>query len=153
MQPLLTITPPRLNYLRSHVVFVLILMILTSLVSIFLYRDYLRGFSGTAGIISGFLLGGLLLWAYDEAKMFERWSIILTENALIVPQGWLKKKIYLLNGLDKPRTIAYNSENNLSNRNRYTFWLVSGESIVIGKSFYGKPKINSLLEKVGLPKI
>lgn len=152
MQSLLTLKPPRRNYLLSHTVFVLIIMILTSLVSIFVYRDDLRGFSGTIANSIGFILGGLLLWAYDERKKFERLTVTLTENALIMPETWFKKKIYLLNGLDKQRTIAYNSENNLRNRIRYTFWLITGEKVMIGKSFYGTAQVNTLLEKIGLPK-
>ncbi|MBI5295813.1 MAG: hypothetical protein HY869_10080 [Chloroflexi bacterium] len=152
MQPLLTLKPSRRNYLLSQTVFVLFIMALTSLVSIFIDRDALRGFSGMTGSISGFLLGGLLLWAYDERKMFERFTVTLTENALIMPGAWFKKNVYLLNGLDKQRTITYNSENNLRNRVRYTFWLVMGERVVIGKSFYGIAQVNALLEKMDLPK-
>jgi hypothetical protein len=69
-----------------------------------------------------------------------------------MPEPWFKKKIYLLNGLDKQRTIAYNSENNLRNRIRYTFWLITGEKVMIGKSFYGSAQVYALLEKIGLPK-
>ena len=152
MQPLLTLKPSRCNYLLSQTVFVLFIMTLTSLVSIFIDRDTLRGFSGMTGSISGFLLGGLLLWAYDERKRFERLTVTLTENALIIPGAWFKKNVYLLNGLDKQRTITYNSENNLRNRVRYTFWLVTGERVMIGKSFYGTVQVNALLEKMGLPK-
>jgi len=150
MQPLLTLKPPRCNYLLSHAVFVLIIMTLTSIVNIFVYRDYLREFSGTIASSIGFILGGLLLWAFDERNKFERFAVILTDNALIMPKGASNRRIYLLNGLDKQRTIAYNSENNLRNRIRYTFWLVTGEKIMIGKSFYGTAQVIALLEKIGI---
>jgi len=151
MEPLLTLKPPRRNYLLSHSVFVLCIITLTSFVSIFLYRDDLRGFPGTIGSNIGFMLGGLLLWAVDERKKFERFAITLTENALIMPKGYSDRSIYLLNGLDKQRTIAYNSENNLRNRIRYTFWLATGEKVMIEKLFYGTTQVNTLLEKMDLP--
>jgi len=152
MQPLLNIKPSRRNYLLSLTVFVLMLMTLTSLVGIFLYRDYLHGFPLTEGTVTGLLLGGLLLWVYDDRTRFERLTITLTENTIIVP-GAFKEKTYLLAGLDKHRTLTYNSENNLRNRILYTFWLVDGDSMTITKTLYGRTQMNALLEKIGLPKI
>jgi len=121
-------------------------------VSIFLYRDDLQGFSAMTGAITGFLLGGFIIWKYDEIMKFERWSIILTENAILVPEARFKKKTFLLAGLDKQRTLAYNSESKLRNRIRYTIWSINGESIVIGKSFYGRSQVYTLLEEIGLSK-
>jgi hypothetical protein len=152
MQPLLKIKPPRLSYLLSLTVFALGIGALTSLVSIVLYRDDLHDFSASRGVITGLLLGVMLMWIYDEIKKFERWSVELTENSIIVPEVWFKRKAFLLSELDKHRTQAYNSEKNLRNRTRYTFWAINGTFIVIGKSFYGKSQINSLLEKIGLEK-
>ena len=153
MEPLLTLKPSRRNYLLFLAGFVFTLITMTSLVSIFLFGDVLRGISVTSGSTIGLLLGGLLLWVYDEIKMFERWTVTLTENALILPKLSPTRKVYLLAGLDRSRTTVYNSEKNLRNRIRYTFWLVNGETFMIGKLFYGRSKINTLLEKIGLPEV
>ena len=152
MQPLLHLKPSRLNYLMSLTVFALSIGILTSLVSIIVYKDYLRGFSVTGGIFSGFGLGVLLMWGYDEIKKYERWSVVLTENSIIVPEAWSKKKTFLLSELDKQRTLAYTFEKNFRNRTRYTLWSINGDSIVLGKSFYGSSQIDALLERIDLSK-
>ena len=131
----------------------LTIVILTLLVGIVLFNDNSTGRAANKGTAVGFLLGGILIWVYDEIMKFERWSVILTEHAIMVPASWFQKKEFLLAELDKQRTLVYNSENNLRNRFRYTFWSTNGDCVVIGKSFYGKSQVNALLEKLGLPKI
>jgi hypothetical protein len=151
MQDLLTIKPPRRNYLFSMTLFVLTIATLSSLVSIFVFRDDLHRFSGTKGVFTSSLIGILLLWFYDEKTQFDRSALVLTENSITVPAPWFRRRIIGLSVLDKQRTLIYNSENNLRNRIQYTFWLINGESIALGKSFYGKSQVNTLLEKIGLP--
>ena len=151
MQALLTIKPSRGNYLLFTTLFVLTIATLSSLVSIFVFRDNLDGFPGTRGIYTGALIGILLMWLYDERTRFERLAVTVTENSIIVPAAWFQRKTIGLSVLDKQRTLVYNSDENLRNRFQYTFWLINGEIVVIGKSFYGKSQVNTLLEKVGLP--
>lgn len=145
---LLKIKHPRLNYLLYLITFAAFLATLFSLSSIVMFRD----FHVSGGYFTGALTGVLLMWIYDEINKFERWSVELSANSIIVPQSWFKRKIFLLSELDKHRTQAYNFENSLRNRTRYTFWSINGTYIVIGKQFYGKSQINSLLEKIGLQK-
>jgi hypothetical protein len=115
------------------------------------FRDNQQGFTATRGVFTGAVLGILVLWIYDERTNFERLTVTLTENSITVPATWFQRRVVSLSILDKARTRAYNSDNNIRNRFQYTFWLINGESIVIGKAFYGKSQVNTLLEKVDLP--
>src|SRR5687768_1408672 len=135
MQPLLAIKPSRRSYFIYTTLFVLTIATLSSLVSIFVFRDDLREFAATKGMFTGSLIAILLPWIYHEITQFERLAVVLTENSITVPAAWLQRRTVGLSVLDKQRTLVYNSESKLRNRIQYTFWLINGESIVIGKSF------------------
>jgi hypothetical protein len=150
MQPLLKLKPPRFNYFVLFGIFVVAIGLLSSAVSILFNRSNLLGFSVATGMITGTLLGLIIMWVYDEIKKYERWSIVLTEDSIIVPDTGFKRKSFFLSELDRPRTLAYNSERNLRNRIRYTFWSTNGASVALGILFYGRSQVNTLLEKIGL---
>ena len=150
MQYPIEIKPPRPNYLLSHLGFMLIAFLLTSVVSIGLFRDHLNGFVAIRGAAIGFLLGGLLLWGYDEITKFKRFTVIVTESHIEIPFLRHGKIILSQDRVDKPRTLAYNSGQNLVNRIRYTLWFSNGDRTSLSKLFFSPSQINSILEGLGL---
>ena len=148
MQNQLEIRPRRLNHLLQTLVFALILGTLTSFVSISVFRDDLREFSASLGEITGFLLGALLLWTYDDLTKYRRLVIRLTDKAVVFPGAWFTTSSLPLAEVDAARTLIYNSENNFRNRSRYTFWSKNGNLFAIGKYLYGQAQVNTLLQEI-----
>jgi hypothetical protein len=144
----LELRPPRFNYLLNLLAFSLLVLVFTASFSIAVFRDDMRGFTLTRAAIIGFVLGGFLLWAYDEFTGYKRFALIIGRGQIKVPftEGG---KMIAADQLDRARTLSYNASAHPLNQLRYTIWLISGERVTINKLLYGQSQLGAVLEELG----
>jgi hypothetical protein len=147
MQYPVILKPAKRNYLLNLFGFFFILSTLSSLFSIIVLKQTYPLYIGP---IIGYLLGGLLLWAYDEKTKYKNWAIVINENNVEIPIPYQGSKIRILSPeiLDKARTLSHNSKHDLNTKLGYTFWLINGESTSIPKRLYSSSQIKLVLEKL-----
>jgi hypothetical protein len=145
MENSLTIKPQRLKYLYSSAGFTFMLSILLILSSTLIFKNITLAYGG----ITGFWLGSLLLWIYDEKTQYKRFTLVITENYIQIPYFGGDARLPSSEALDKARTLTYKSKSTLNNWLGFTFWFANGERCLINKLLYDPSQIKIILEKLG----